>query len=265
MHSRCTSREDEEFDFCIARESICIENFSDHISSGGGGELECQAQDSFGAYSSPFQESNNMTNITDSSPLLPYNHHYCNLSPASARRGLILESRRELMEMIHNIPESCYELSLKDIVDQQHGLQEDAAKESVIEDRSFHFDTEAQIRKQKRKKKSFKTGQLSRIESMEDKTFLIKMFFPITPLSSNKKGKQLSRSKVTSRSSPKRADQNHKNKKIWTLRFIIAWLNKSIFRKSVSKSNNSTRRCADTNLVPGCWSFLGCKNKSRAE
>lgn len=213
MHSRCRSREDGEFDFYI------------------------EAQDSFGAYSLPLWESNTITNITDSSPLLPHNHHSTNLSsPASARRALISESRRQLMEMIHDMPESCYELSLKDIVDQQ---QEDIAAEgSVVKDidPSLRFDTKAQIRKRKKKKKSFKTGQLSRIKSMENETFLIKMYiFPITFPSSNKNGKSASRS-----------DQRHKNKDGWLMRLVIAGFDKITFRRKTSRSNsgsdNSTTR-----------------------
>lgn len=58
-----------------------------------------------------------MTNIdNDSTLLIPHNHQHAKLSP-----GPISESRRQLMEMINNMPESCYELSVKDTADDQHG------------------------------------------------------------------------------------------------------------------------------------------------
>lgn len=103
------------------------------------------------------------------------------------------------MKMIHNMPESCYELSLKDIVDEKHCLQE-VGEKIVIHDRCFHLDTEAQVEKHKKKKINSKTGQLLRIGSMENEAFLIKLFFPIS-LGSNKKAKAVNRSKVSGLSS----------------------------------------------------------------
>lgn len=51
------------------------------------------------------------------------------------------------MEMIQNMPESCYELSLKDIVDEQHGLPEGEGENTVSKDESSDFNAQAQIRK----------------------------------------------------------------------------------------------------------------------
>ncbi|KAF3440633.1 hypothetical protein FNV43_RR18917 [Rhamnella rubrinervis] len=123
------------------------------------------------------------------------------------------------MEMIHKMPESCYELSLKDIVDERYGLQEEVAEKNDMQDRSFHSDTEAQTRKHKNKKKKFKIGRLSRIGSMDNETFLIKMFFP-NSLGSNMKAKAVNHSKVSTSSS--KQSENHKKIDGWITRFTIS-------------------------------------------
>ncbi|KAK6263967.1 hypothetical protein SCA6_019401 [Theobroma cacao] len=133
--------------------------------------------------------------VTDASPLLPNNYFYSNVSPAT-RTQAIEEGRKELMEMIHNMPESSYELSLKDMVDKQHASEEVKGK-AVSEDESFCSETEAQTKKQKKKKrKKRKAGPISRSGSMEADSFLIKMFFP-SSLSFKKKSKAENSSKVS--------------------------------------------------------------------
>lgn len=69
----------------------------------------------------------------------------------------------------------------------------------VSQDKCCELDTEAQIRNTNGKKKSFKIGQLSRVESMENETFLIKMFFSTSPASTNK-AKTVNHSRVSSAS-----------------------------------------------------------------
>ncbi|KAK6264037.1 hypothetical protein SCA6_019471 [Theobroma cacao] len=84
-----------------------------------------------------------------------------NLSPATQTQA-IEEGRKELMEMIRNMPEFSYELSLKDMVDEQHASEEVKGK-AVSEDESFCSETEAQTKKQKKKKKKKrKAGPISR-------------------------------------------------------------------------------------------------------
>ncbi|KAL3728997.1 hypothetical protein ACJRO7_033570 [Eucalyptus globulus] len=103
----------------------------------------------------------------DTSPLLPLDHHYSNLSPLLTTQR-IEEGRREMMEMIQNIPESSYELSFKNIVHEQLSLQSN--------------------KKQKRKKRkkvtkaaSHQHHQVSRCNCMETRTFLIKIRSQISP------------------------------------------------------------------------------------
>ncbi|XP_056168370.1 uncharacterized protein LOC130134518 [Syzygium oleosum] len=140
-------------------------------------------------------------------------HHYSNLSP-STRTRRIEEGRREMMEMIRNLPESSYELSLKDIVDNQLPLQENQEEE----EEKFQFPSaEAESNKnQKRKKRKKVTRtpshqhQVSRCNSLETGTFLIKMFFP-SFLALNKKPatSRNSRLKISPRTSFEGSDQRN--------------------------------------------------------
>lgn len=128
------------------------------------------------------------------------------------------------MEMIQDMPESCYELSLRDIVDEQH-----------VEEAGFRSKTEPQIKK---KKKKIKARQMSRISSMESETFLLKMFFP-SSLSFKKKSKAAgSCSNVSPRPSPEGTKLSI-NKEWWMSRFFLAGENK---RSRGSSRNSSTSR-----------------------
>ena len=53
--------------------------------------------------------------------------------------------------MIRNMPESSYELSFKYIVEELH--VEAVKEKAVSEDKSIHFETESQTKKQKKMKK----------------------------------------------------------------------------------------------------------------
>ncbi|KAL5555431.1 hypothetical protein UlMin_037667 [Ulmus minor] len=263
-HVRRNSTGDTDFDFWGTRKAMFYEGYTDH--RGSGNELEFQAQvhahleEDFGVYSPPLWKAN--TANFESSPLLPNNHCYSNLSP-NARKQVIADGRKELMEMIKNMPESCYELSLKDIVDEQHGLQEGQEENIVTKAEGSYFNTESQFRKPKKKIKNFRAGQISRTASMESETFLLKMFFP-TSLGSNKKAKagNRSKSKVTS-------GENGVNKVRWIKGLFIAGKNKRIWSssrsESASSSNSSSTRYGESNFVPGCWPFLGKKSKSTGQ
>lgn len=228
VHSRHASAEDKEFDFWGAHTHMYSE-----------WEFQAQAciEEGFEACSPRLWETTTVRNTKyESSPLLPHNHHYSDLSPTSHRRA-VLESRRELMEMIRNMPESCYELSLKDIVDEQQGMQK-AREDTDVDEKKFHFQTQAQIRKQKKKKITYKTRQISRTSSMESETFRIKMFFP-TFLCSKKKTKAAGNCSKVSPKPPFEGPENHKDLCI--------------------KSTSSPRRFSDDDALPGCWTFFQSK------
>ncbi|KAL3591484.1 hypothetical protein D5086_010124 [Populus alba] len=152
MHTSFDGKVDVEFDFWGASETQYYSNDT------GASEVEFQAQveEDFVDYSLPLWKTDLSRNVrNESSPLLPRGHHYSNISPRS-RLQVMAEGRRKLMEIVHSMPESSYELSLKDIVDEQQiseGAQDEMPKQRTTSD----FKSEAQIiKKQKTKKtKSF--------------------------------------------------------------------------------------------------------------
>ncbi|KAE8663619.1 U2 small nuclear ribonucleoprotein auxiliary factor [Hibiscus syriacus] len=149
---------DIEFDFWGERETLYYNN-SNNLDDEGS-EVEFQVEEEYvGDFPSPLWGANN---VTDASPLLPSNHFYSNLSP-TRRRQIIEEGRKELMEMIRNMPESSYELSLKYLVDQRDS-PEMVKEEVVYEEKSF---PEAETKNRKAKTKAKLAGSLSRTASME--------------------------------------------------------------------------------------------------
>lgn len=243
IQSSHDSTGDIEFDFWGVHDSDTMynENFSDQF----GTEIEFQVQASLvqeglgGVVNSlPLWKRNSSKKVQyESSPLLPHDHHPSNLSPTS-RRKVIADGRKQLMEMVKDMPESSYELSLKDLVNEQHGLEE--VQEGPVESQ------EDQPKKQKKntKKGIKKVRQLSRIESLESETFLLKMFFP-TSLSFKKKTKEGKSSKLSL--SPSFEDTKDRiDKEWWLKRFFVTGENKRSRENSrngsTSSSNSSTSR-----------------------
>ncbi|XP_007048430.2 PREDICTED: uncharacterized protein LOC18611891 [Theobroma cacao] len=254
IHSNRDGTGDIEFDFWRARKTW----YYDTLSSVDGCEIEFQVQacvkERFGDCSSPLWRANK---VTDASPLLPNNYFYSNLSPAT-RTQAIEEGRKELMEMIRNMPESSYELSLKDMVDEQHASEEVKGK-AISEDENFCSETEAQTKKQKKKKrKKRKAGSISRSGSMEVDSFLIKMFFR-SSLSFKKKSKAENSSKVSpspsSEGSGKPDEKQRWLKRIFTRRNHKNRDDKSS-SNSIDSSNSTTSRHANKTSLPACWLFF---------
>ncbi|KAL1309819.1 hypothetical protein HN51_052533 [Arachis hypogaea] len=76
------------------------------------------------SYNSSWDEEVDSPPLWSTSPSRDHNranhhHHYRSMSPAS-RTQAIVRGQRELMEMVKNMPESNYELSLKDLVEHHH-------------------------------------------------------------------------------------------------------------------------------------------------
>ncbi|KAG6657311.1 hypothetical protein I3843_04G075300 [Carya illinoinensis] len=249
IHSSHDSAGDTEFDFWL-----------------GSTDMEIQAQTSlveegFEAYSPALWERIASRNIDyESSPLLPHNHHSSKLSSTS-RKKAIAEGRRQLMEMVQDMPESCFELSLKDILDEQHisGVQE-----VIIEKSGFHLDTEPQMKRQNKKKNKgiTKASRVSTIRSMDNKTFLLNMFFP-TSLALKMKSKAGNCSEVSP--SPSFEDSKHHIYKDWWMkRFLQGASNKRNIGNSMGGSTRSSNsRLDDAKIIPGCWSFHTKKNKTK--
>lgn len=158
-----------------------------HRSCGDEGELfqvQRQVEDQVGACSPPMWRRARVEFRPESSSLLPQKHQYSCLSPTSRIRAII-DGQRELMEMIKDMPESSYELSLKDMVDQQN-------KEDVVlaQEKEVAVAEEEEIVKHKRENRiPRRNTKICRSESMESEVFLLKLFVPASLGSKKKKAK----------------------------------------------------------------------------
>ncbi|XP_039050173.1 uncharacterized protein LOC120191256 isoform X2 [Hibiscus syriacus] len=103
--------------------------------------------------------------------------YHC-LSPSS-RAQAIARGQRELMEMVSKMPESCYELTLKDLVEhqQQQSVVGEPKEESFAGGRSSSYKSERQ---------NSQKQQINRSGSLDNGGFLLKMVFPVS-LGSKKK------------------------------------------------------------------------------
>ncbi|KAJ6413711.1 hypothetical protein OIU84_006507 [Salix udensis] len=264
MHPSFDGKVDVEFDFWGAGET---QHYSDDR-GGSGVDFQAQVEEEFADYSLSLWETDMARNFrNESSPLLPRGHHYSNISPRS-RLQVMAEGRRKLMEIVHSLPESSYELSLKDIVDEQQtpeGAQDEMPKRRASSD----FKPEAQIIKKKKtmKTNSFsKSGNISRIGSMEKETFLIKMFIP-TSLSFKIRDNTRNGSKVLPRSSVELTDKRA-DKKWWIKRILFKGERKNSGKSSststissnssprTSSSSSSSDRYDNMEALPSCWPLL---------
>lgn len=114
------------------------------------------------------------------SPQHRQNHYRC-LSPSS-RAQAIARGQKELMEMVSQMPEGCYELSLRDIVEKN---MVDQTKEE-----SFSREMKMNARERAEKRTNDKKLQMSRSGSVDNGGFLLKMVFPISWGSRKKKKKK---------------------------------------------------------------------------
>ncbi|KAK7840438.1 uncharacterized protein LOC111984984 [Quercus suber] len=207
-------------------------------------------------------------------------NHYRSLSPTS-RTQAIARGQRELMEMVKNMPEACYELSLKDIVEQPKVLEARARESSVSEERDLN--TEVLYKRENSKKRNDKRAQsqvVKRSASINNGGFYLKMVFPVSLGSKkNNKKKKNDQSSVTNTSakvSPKPIVQDGSSKGVdkewWKKRISVSGESESGRSSSnsmkstgsSSSSSSSSSRSRSTNnrkKSGGCWSFI--RNKRR--
>lgn len=133
------------------------------------------------------------------SPLNPTSlnqHQYQNMSPSS-RTQAIAKGRRELMDMVRDLPETFYELSLRDIVDQktvdtemQKEVDIPEEKKMIKDNTKLPKETKKQKKSSKKVKKSESKKKMVRSRSVDNGKFLLKTsVFPI--LGSRKSKKSL--------------------------------------------------------------------------
>ncbi|KAJ8526906.1 hypothetical protein K7X08_029383 [Anisodus acutangulus] len=182
--------------------------------------------------------------------------NYRSISPSS-RALAIAKGQWELMEMVKNMPESCYELSLKDLVEKNEVLESDQEECLINKEEenitSTTTDQEQQVVQQRvksikrqessRKNDHQKKGKMIRSESFEDRRLFLKMFFPI---SLESKKKQMKNSpKISTKVSPKPVESSDKSSKSvekdwWKTRFSCS--SESDSSKTGSSNSESTGR-----------------------
>lgn len=220
---------------------------------------------------------------------LPPSHHrknYRNMSPASKAQA-IARGQRELMEMVSKMPESCYELSLKDLVEQQPVVEVKQEQQQVQEREEVNPKKKKnndKIKKMEIVKK--KNGSVSDNNNKEG--FLLKMVFPLAfGIMNNKKNKNKNKKKkkkksemgshsfkVAPRPPPVVEGSDHKaavdDKEWWKKRFEQSESDQSSGSSSnhgsgksslSSNSSSSLSRNSSRHEGGGCLSFSFMRNK----
>lgn len=193
------------------------------------------------------------------------------------------------MEMVKHMPESCYELSLKDLVEHNRlgsqSQEEEEEEKSLVNLKSFEVDEKVKVIKRQGSSKvgGDHKGKMMRSKSHESGGLLLKMVLPFS-LESKKKNKKSSNNGLCAKVSPKPdqktgSDQSSEkswkgvDKEWWKKRFSVSSEGESgLFnshsgssgssRGSSSRSNSSSHR--RSGCSPGCWFFLSKKKKGSA-
>lgn len=145
-------------------------------------------------------------------------NHYRSLSPAS-RTQAIVRGQKELMEMVRNMPEACYELSLKDLVEQP--FIDQARQETVPEERALYRRESSKKMNEKRLQARRSTG------GIDSGGLYLKMGLPFSI--GSRKNKLKNESSVTNTSAkvspkPPVAEGSVKgvDKEWWKMRFSVS-------------------------------------------
>ncbi|KAF6167125.1 hypothetical protein GIB67_029763 [Kingdonia uniflora] len=163
-------------------------------------------------------------------------NNYNNLSPAS-RTQAIARGRQELMEMVKHMPESCYELSLRDLVEKPK-LQE---VEQIL---AQHADTPTQKKNRKVNKANKSKSQMLPSKSMNNGPVLLKMFLPI---SLRQKEKSLQTGKVSPRPSVREGEKGGADKEWWKKRSSVTEENENDRPTSIGGSTSSSNSNSNSN------------------
>ncbi|KAG2663258.1 hypothetical protein I3843_16G021300 [Carya illinoinensis] len=214
--------------------------------------------------------------------------HYRSLSPGS-RTEVITRGQEELMEMVRNMPESCYELTLKDIVEVEQPLVEAPVRETMSEEKNSS--NEVLYKRESSKKVSENRALVRRGSGAMDRGGLyLKMGFPLYLWSKKKNKKNNPSVTITSaKVSPKPPVPDGSAKgveKEWWKKRITASAesesgrsssNGGSLKSSGSGSSSSTTGSSNSNSSRsrsrskrtnsrrhgngGCWSFICGKKK----
>ncbi|KAF8106914.1 hypothetical protein N665_0130s0078 [Sinapis alba] len=191
--------------------------------------------------------------LPKSPPHIQTNYH--NLSPVS-KAQVIARGQRELMEMVSKMPESCYELSLKDLVE---------VKTEEEKDRKV-FDEMPQRRKKASKAvRKVKSGKWVDPVRVNSSGFLLKLVFPVR-LGGKRKTKKKKKDEdddddasVTSRGSWVSEDKDWWKSESSRSQRDVSRINSGSSKSSggsSGRSNSDRSRRSLRDEKSGCLSFL---------
>ncbi|KAK9135031.1 hypothetical protein Syun_014361 [Stephania yunnanensis] len=246
--------------------------------SGGGIEFGSQKgggdEESSGVVSPPLWKTSPSASppTTETTPLQSnqYNHHHYRLLSPESRTQAILRGRQELMEMVKQMPETSYELSLKDLVElpKAEGLgRTTLAEERERRDGAIVKESERQRRKNNKNKKNDKGRSVSRSGSGSmgsNGPFLLKMFFPIS-LGWKKKSSPVTG--TCSKVSPRPMAEGEKSEKDWWKKrlSVVGEYGSSRSGSSSSSgggsinSSSTSSRNKRKGFACACWAFIWTK------
>ncbi|KAL0556434.1 hypothetical protein IC582_004948 [Cucumis melo] len=205
-----------------------------------------------------------------------YRSNYHTLSPPSKALA-IATGQKELMEIVNNMPESCYELSLRDLVEQPMvvGQREDTG----VDERDSNLGGHREVFSRENRKSRKETRALVGRSSMENEGLYLKMGFPksIGTTTRKKKKKNDSSLNMSAKVSPKPPQLVEKD--WWKRRLSVSSEsesvsygsnvnNGSIKSSSSSSSNGSNKsrtKSTGRRAKGGCWSWIYPKYHERDE
>ncbi|KAJ4883967.1 embryo defective 2170 [Raphanus sativus] len=204
-----------------------------------------------GVYSPPLWKN--------SPPKSPPSHvqtNYHTLSPVSKAQA-IARGQRELMEMVSKMPESCYELSLKDLVE----VNTEEEKDRKVFDEMPQRKAKKPSSKAMRKVKSDKWVDPVRNGDVNSSGFLLKLGFPVSlgAKKRTKKKKDEDDASVTSRGSWVSEDKDWWKSESSRSQRGVSRINSRSSKSSggsSSRSNSDRSRSSLRDEKSGCLSFL---------
>ena len=199
------------------------------------------------------------------------------LSPTS-RTQAIVSGQRELMEMVKNMPESNYELSLKDLVEHHRVVDATRQEKNVVEERKNLSSVYMKREKSRKVDNNNKMAQVKRNGNIDRGGFYLKMGLPFPFGSKDKKKKMKKKNESlgnssSSRVTPKPSDGSAKGggvvDKEWWKKSPLACkesdsgessINSESGKSSGSSSSNSSSSRSNSRYVPTSFQPVEIKN-----
>ncbi|KAJ6817250.1 putative ena/VASP-like protein [Iris pallida] len=189
-----------------------------------------------------------------------------------SRAVSIAKYRQEMLDLVRDVPENSYELSLIDIVEPTkitEKVMETTAEDTSEEETDNNDNDKKKKKKEKKEKKKSKKGimrRVSRSESMESGGLMLKMFIPRMPVALGGKKHSFSKTGKVSPSKPSSVDGDKdcaEKKRVegerWSKEFgeRISSTGSSTSTSSSSNSTSSSTSSSSVSnrLIGSCYPF----------